>query len=463
MSIVPSLRDTLVVNDIRRFICRLRYNESVQDFYSRVQGKSVDMPRELHLTLHSSYDPNSHVFRDLHARVNQIETPLFDPAKRVWNQFYQSVQGGKPNEIWESYRIFSSAFPINRERLKDFEDTDLILSDNVYLGPPISDNLILKSEVDPLLIKYREFIQRIQIDSSEMPLLDSNLFKEQVKKDVRMLFSVPLGRQLIDRIMAKIKPETKITILPSDKFYYNRVKITESEPDTHRIQYSVDPAYFYQDLPGFGLRSLSSPPFIVLAHELLHLVHMMEGTFHHDPNPLLDLELETNEEERHVIRNLKCCFVHEPDPCNEETLRTQLGLPVRFTHLAGCKPSDPPDVAYARALKVGSKMDAEAAFERGVSGPVVAQHMHILSPGTVDKFKQIAARKPECRSGPFHPHAQQAGPIIRVPRPVRVQPLKLNKQVVKADPRPNKKRRKVVPSHPARPGPVIIPSRFCAP
>lgn len=457
MSIIPTLQDSLAANDVRRFICRLRYNVATQDFYSRSQGKSVDGPRDLHLALHSPHDYNSHAFRDLNIRVNRIETPLFDPVKQVWNQFYKSVQGGKADEIWDGFRIFSSSFPTHREQLRDLADTDLVPCENVYIDPHPLPNALLKSEVEPLLKRYSDFIQLIQIDSSQMAHLDPGLFKEQVKRDVRMLLSVPLGRQLIDRIMAKVTFKTKITIAPADRFKYNHPKKSKRDPDTHRIKYSIDPAFFYQELPGVGLRSLTSPPFIVLAHELLHMVHMMEGTFHHDLNPLLDLDLETNEEERHVIRNLKCCSKHEPDPCNEETLRAQLGLPVRFTHLAGCKPSDPPDVAYVTALKVGAKMDVEAAFERGVSGPVVAQHMHILSPGTVDKFREIAARKPECRIGPFHPGAGIAGPVIKVPKPVRAQPIKLNGQVVKVDHPPKKKRRTAVPSQSRRPAPIIIP------
>ena len=204
--------------------------------------------------------------------------------------------------------------------------------------------------------------------------------------------SVNLVRELIDRIMKTKGPDTQIFIQPGNEFLFCHFHPTLEHPDTYSLHYSLRPEFAFQSLSD-GIQSLSNPSVICLAHELLHLSHSLDGTFYHLPNPYLDRSLHTSEEESRAIRNTPCCSMHNPDPCNEETLRTQLGYPIRVNHLHGIKPEDPPDLAYMTALLVGSTKDAERAFSRGISYEVLMNSLPALPADRVVKFMGIAASK----------------------------------------------------------------------
>lgn len=397
MNVVPPSGDRVIVNDVRRFVFDLRYKIETQSFYNYIQGKQNHIGKVLNLALNSPHDPIFHKFRSLNSRVTQLQSREFQEIKKVWNDFCAGVQRKNIAEIRNAYDELTGLFPMDFPRLKDFSDTDLIIFEAPNHG---FQNGIERGEFDSSLSMYKDFVKCIRFEFSNYSWLEPEKFTNQVQRDLRKLMSLPSGRNIIKRILQKITPQTKIIIEPSDEFRYTRLPVTEQDPDDHLIEYSVDPTFTYQRTDD-GLQSLSESPFSPLAHELLHLTHRLEGTFSHDINLLLNRRLYSDEEEWHVMEDTPCCSRHPAEPDNQKKISQEAGLPIRETHLAGSKPNESPDRVYTRALLVGAKKDAEHAFQKGVSSPVLTQTFNALSPETVHRFRLIAEENPQSRKGPF--------------------------------------------------------------
>ena len=157
-------------------------------------------------------------------------------------------------------------------------------------------------------------------------------FQEKVLKDLEVLSKTPSGKILLDRLSAAGKT---VRIVPTaDKNGYcapdgvfGSMKARFGIGTDSVVQYNPDFSFAAYDLAG---NKIAGPPQVILGHELCHALANSEGNqrFGADPEPP-ESEPMIEEEEAQAIGTGS----HSSDPPpNENSLRSDLGLPLRDNH-----------------------------------------------------------------------------------------------------------------------------------
>ncbi len=137
-------------------------------------------------------------------------------------------------------------------------------------------------------------------------------------KDLQRILSCPTGRLLVEEILNLKNPEYKICIKAGDIGY-------ASNEEVACIWYSEKPSEVILELPD-GLTHAHTPSFTILAHELIHLLHDLQGTGEEDAKQPALHELDGDKEEhRTIYGDLKTRIC-------DNAIRRELNLPVRKYH-----------------------------------------------------------------------------------------------------------------------------------
>lgn len=279
-------------------------------------------------------DPHSsfyHCFEVLNRRVDQVggDHPADALLKGIWKQFASSFYARQSPEtdkrLMACIREFHNHFPKSLER-SVFADTDLIVYPDSY-EESIPINGIGETSFIELQHLYAAFLSILRIEGN-VP------FCERVLKDIRIILTRPMGRELIWEIVSRMRdPDHFIYILPFRDCRYASVEKEEL------IGYSVEPAYLLQVLPNGESATLRSPPFMGLAHELIHLLHKLTGEFNHIHDPTVPRLNSNREESRTIFGDCGTAFAarcHRIARISDNAFRKQFfGLLLRGGHHSG--------------------------------------------------------------------------------------------------------------------------------
>jgi hypothetical protein len=162
-------------------------------------------------------------------------------------------------------------------------------------------------------------------------------FQNAVIRDLYFLSTLPSGKALIARLAASGQPVTlqryplphNSSTVPSDP--RNALRGT---PTGSTIEYNPNVAVSVYDAAG---NAIPEPPQVGLAHEMTHALHNAEGTnggLRNDPNPPAS-ENPMREEEAATVGTGS----HAHDYPTENSVRSDMGLPLRDNHYAQPAPA----------------------------------------------------------------------------------------------------------------------------
>lgn len=328
--------------------------------------------------LQDPYSCFSHSFTHLNSWINQsqVDNQVDSHLKKVWQIFYASLCSERTLDTFaitiKSLRELEKFYPPSRN-LGIFKDTDLLLYPDTQEGP-IPLNGIRESSFRDLIHLYFKFFSHLRLTGSEE-------FNQKFLKDIRTILSRPLGRQLIQEIVNKMPLHFQlIEIRPSASCKYFPGKFIEV------ICFSLEMMYMIQVLPNGESATIKSPSFINLAHELIHLLHKLNGHYVHidrqNPDPSLR-RLDTNREERRTIygncgtEQSPAC--HPPTLINENNLRRQfIGLLLRNSHHSGVPHEGCAECNFKFAVRYGINGNVRRLIHKVSSGTlnhIVEQQM----------------------------------------------------------------------------------------
>ncbi|MBX7067337.1 MAG: type III secretion system effector protein [Parachlamydiales bacterium] len=273
-------------------------------------------------------DPETSYYYALQSLNRHIEKVNSDSAqdlllKGVWKEFYASLCRGPDQRLAASLNFIKEFFPKSADTLF-FRDTDLLLYPDNFDGP-LPLNGVTESEFKELQLLYRRILHRAQITGTDE-------YKSAVFKNIRTILSRPLGRELMNQIIQKLGDRPLEIRFADQSAYY---------VGEYRIDFALREEEVIHVLPNGEAATLKSPPFINLAHELIHLLHELDNEEEHSktPDPIFD-DLDTNSEERRTIYgncsptpSFRC---HADSAISENSLRAQFfGLLQRTAHHSG--------------------------------------------------------------------------------------------------------------------------------
>ncbi len=236
---------------------------------------------------------------------------------RIWKNLYGAFCSGSNEQFAESYQALQKHFPRSCLPLGVFEDTDLVVYPDEDEGE-LPLNGIRASEFQELKELYFHLYLHLRIKG------DQN-FRAGVLKDIRMILSRPMGRDLIKEIL---KETPFIEIHPSQKDEFIQGDFIDF------INHTLEFVNLIQVLPNGDLRTLKSPSFINLGHEFIHLLHKLKNKEVCEGTIDLDVSwLDTDREERETI--YESCEIGEANYFSENGLRRQFGLLQRRFHQSG--------------------------------------------------------------------------------------------------------------------------------
>jgi hypothetical protein len=289
------------------------------------------------------------------------------PIRSAWNNFYASLDSKHSETIEQRFLELYSSFPAD-PNLEALSDTDLEVypDDCPDSDLPATGNGIKQNELDATLRLYREFQQKITIESTDVDLV------QLINRDIRMILSRPLGRKLIRLINAK--PCQLVIRKTSDVPISGRLK-----RGPYLITYSDQEYLLFQKIPTEKMRAAPSPSFIHFAHELIHFYHVLYDIAQdNQPDPLLNTHLFTNK--------LECLTITGKTPSEEVTqdisenaIRAEFGLPERHSLLAFAPKTTMKDRVIF-SLYAGSTADLESLFcNERLTPDVISLAWQILS------------------------------------------------------------------------------------
>ena len=279
-------------------------------------------------------DPHSsfyHCVGALNQRVEQVggEHPGDVFLKGIWKQFAASFYARQTPEtdkrlaacIQELHKHFPKSLDAGL-----FSDTDLMVYPDAY-EESIPINGVGETAFGELEELYLQFALILKIEGSDA-------FRERVLKDIRIILTRPLGRELIWEIVSRMTdPDHFIYILPFRDCRY------ASAQGEELIGYCTDPVFLLQVLPNGESATLSSPAFMGLAHEFIHLLHQLTGEIDHIHDPTVPRLNSNREESRTIFGDCGTAFAarcHRIARIFDNALRKQFfGLLLRGGHHAG--------------------------------------------------------------------------------------------------------------------------------
>jgi hypothetical protein len=401
-----------IIQKLRVFVTQLDYlTDNVTVFQKAKEPRSRrNNGQSLWEILSSASHPHAHDFRKLHQEVQVLQTsdPTLRAIQSVWNAFHDSIRPENSREIQRRFEELSSHLPMD-QRLGEFWDTDLVLYPDDAPSEDFSStfNGIEESEFVEVLDLYHTFMSRLTIQDGA----DLN-FIQLVKRDIRMILSRPLGRDLI-RLINEKPIQLTITKTPHGSKFQRR-------GNQFTIQYSTADHLLFHHLTEELMRAGSSPSFIMFAHELIHLYHNLYGISRdRTPDPKLNrYQFEDKFEHLTILGTTPSGDI--TDPIFENSIRRQFGLPERYTH-HGFSSDASLDTRIGSALFTGSTVDLEQIFRTENIAPknlntilqmILKNDRNISSidPSYIQRLLECAAENPhfQLQQSPLHPLQERA-------------------------------------------------------
>ncbi len=279
-------------------------------------------------------DPHSsfyHCARALSRRVEQVDgnEPGDALLKGVWKEFAASLSARQSPATIKRLAVCIEELQRHYPKslnLGVFSDTDLLVYPDAYEGS-IPINAVGETGFRELDTLYREFCMILKIGGDAA-------FKQQVLKEIRMILTRPLGRELIWEILSRMNdPDDFIHIIPFRDSRYTHADGKEI------IGHCTDPVYLLQMMPNGESATLRSPSFMGLAHELIHLLHKLLGELIHIDDPTVPTLNSNREESRTIFGDCGTALVtrcHRISHISDNALRKQFfGLLLRSGHHSG--------------------------------------------------------------------------------------------------------------------------------
>ncbi|MBX7067481.1 MAG: type III secretion system effector protein [Parachlamydiales bacterium] len=386
---------TPINNDFFSFITRINYG--VDDFHYFKKINNPDYRRNLGeavlQTLASKSNPLHYEMQSLRDRISQLGSD-HQKIKEVWSRFFACISANraKSNDIRREFLYLADGYPVDK-RLGIFSDTDLVIFSDEYAGD-MPKNGIKQSELGKLKKLYIDFIRKVQLDYNIAKYKDINAdeFSGHIFHNIRILLSRPLGRELIRRIEKNLSKS--VTIKANEIFNYTA--------SNHIIGYGVVPEITYSEVRPCDVRSISDPTYIILAHELIHLLHELEGSRgSHKDDPDMPPYYTDPEEWRTIKGFCKCHGAHE---LSEESLRAEFNLFPRHTHLKASGPKTPPVIKIESGAKARARQDIIDAIPM-VTSPVLDRSIQNLIEsnhhGAVETLVKVALQDQNARKGKY--------------------------------------------------------------
>jgi hypothetical protein len=332
------------------FTSKIDYYIASEFYFNQMQNNTYQ--HNIGATLAAIFNSQTHLIHyDAKTLDQRLQILNGSPLKGIWDQFYNSVKTSKDHAlILANYKKLKKEFPPNEE-LGIFKYTDLcILKDNEL---SVFSNWIRPSELPKLIKEYNDFINKIRWVTNEDPNfsnIDTSLFQSRVYLDILTLMSRPQGRELIRKIMSKSDLLKPIEIKISNIFSYAPF---DNEDTGHQLGYAIYSYDLLQELPNHGLDIFTSPSFICFAHELIHMLHVLEKSYkcHNKAIPLPNGY--DSWEEHYTIEGT--CPCHGTAAISEKTLREQFDLPPRKTHWGNLTKATCSDSLFEKIVTLDSK------------------------------------------------------------------------------------------------------------
>lgn len=251
---------------------------------------------KLKLKIQSTY-ADSKERQDLLKKINQIM------------DFYKTARDRTPRDILSEAIRHSAPKPVKGSEVENWDrDFETNIDDKwrVETPPdtPLSDLIILKDSYSgpmPLnAIKESDFKATLQllekISKGETPLeiTENDEFKKNCQAAFEKICQREAGRQLLkDVFLNNQEPITIMEGIPSAGYSAKGTKNVHMNFSSHDFVFTED--------PGTGRRILAPIPYeVILAHELMHISHMLKGSFEiekADSPPTIDQDFHTLEEQ----------------------------------------------------------------------------------------------------------------------------------------------------------------------
>ncbi|HSX26673.1 MAG TPA: hypothetical protein VLE89_06675 [Chlamydiales bacterium] len=377
-----------VIQEVKAFVFSIRYVTEVRNFQKNI-AKQKKGHRDQGLLI-KEFLGNPHHQLSYQATYLQDRVQLLGRSEigKAWNIFYDAVKKQSPLTINQEFNELKALFPV-QEELKEFGDTDLSVCSH-----PTTPNGITPENFRIMQDTYKKYTSHLRYDVSHTPNLDEETLRTQVERDIRYRMSRDAGRDLADRILAKLDKDEILTIVPGNRFvFYWR----ETPPHKYIIQYSLTPDKVPQILPNGEIRFIEAFPFTSLGHEEAHFSNVLHKEVEHDPDPELYPHYTDSEEER-TITGFCNCSHHAPLLSCENALRLSFGHFPRDSHSGY-----PACATQQEQMDVEMRIGAEAEFldrirKNEIASPDLdhamrrlTQGQHGLKPGIIDKVIKTAS------------------------------------------------------------------------
>jgi hypothetical protein len=273
--------------------------------------------------------------------------------------------------------------------IETLKKTSIVMVKGV--AAPLPANAYPVEEINQLIPLILALFAKINVSASESE------FWHRVHRELMQLVSIKDGRTLIQEILAKIG-DKQITILLGDRGTANleNFHITLAELPSTSVYACPHPS-----IPGTTLlKSVKKPRVITLAHELIHILHSLNGCKMHAYPEGTDLELiYTSREEERTIRGF---------PISENSIADALNMYPRYGHIRGNNFKDEPESHFGHLIKYAihgdfdwiAKRVPSPSSLRAIHQKTCAELREELPPGKYAKTEQKLKRKLEEASEP---------------------------------------------------------------
>lgn len=288
------------------------------------------------------------------------EDPGVETIRACWAKFREAAHQNETELTTSAYDQLTERLSPYLDRPQNtFSDTDLIVVPNNFAGN--RENNIVETQLFQII---NEFYHLLSHTPTLLNISGPESFRENVLQNLRKILTRSCGQKLITEIVKHAISSSTIVIKPGCDDLTHGPSISNSGITEYPIELNDQRQLFVPvETSGKKILQLLSKQ-IILAHELIHLLHLFENT-------LLVAQLQiysdpdfTNLEEQRTITGTTnlAGFAHE---MSENRFREQFHLSRRISHLVICESDMTPHLVVECSLNEG--LNGTVALELGKS------------------------------------------------------------------------------------------------
>ncbi|MBI3508430.1 MAG: hypothetical protein HY069_02180 [Chlamydiia bacterium] len=306
-----------ILSRLQNFVTICRYQTELT--YNQEQEKNPLSLRDDGKTLQSMIrGPHYHHYYSFKKLNRDVQMLAPDSSiRRLWDAFaFAIAQPNNTPSIQDSFQKLKQELLPPCPELREFQDTDLRLYPHETAVEQLPRNGVRIEDFGTVYKLYLDFVQQLHFTEIDNPLL------VHILRDIRMLLSRAIGRELIGSILAR---PFHLSLKKGPYFQHERTGVASI------ISYSLDPFRAYCTVPEVGVTNLYMLQFHSFAHEMIHMYHWLYGKQQdHTPFPQPFNVFANNEE---LLTMTGWCYTDRKDPLHDNAIAHAFDQPARAFHV----------------------------------------------------------------------------------------------------------------------------------